>query len=137
MVFITIYTYYLYSLEHTLSLNVSFPVTTFSLWNATNNFFWTNPIQNSTSSIFLFGKTFLPKWNRKSSSNPASIAKWCNLSTVTRLHDKSRSSTKTSSMDSVNKPQAIRPDPNFLTAVQQLIARITPATPLKQKFYQG
>lgn len=38
--------------------------------------------------------------------------------------------TSISSMDTDSEGQERRPDPNFLTAVQQLIAKMIPATPL-------
>lgn len=113
-------------------MNVWSGFMTLSLWNATQSFSWTSPIQNSRSSIYLQGRIFLPKYDKKSCSKPASVDKWYSLSIDTRSHDKSLSSTNALSTDEVNSGHEIRVEPNFLTAVPQLIARITPATPLRK-----
>lgn len=65
-----------------LLLNASLFRIMVSLQKATESFLWANPIQNSSSSsLFSLDRNFAPKCERKWSSNPASVANWCNLST--------------------------------------------------------
>lgn len=105
MVFITIYTYYLYSLEHTLPLNICLFITTISLWNATKSF--SEPTQSKIPHLHYsyLAKSF---YQHETKNIFKSNFKYqlCNLSII-RLHDKSRITTKTSLIDIVNKPQAI------------------------------
>lgn len=117
-------------MQLTLSWNDRPPDIKISLWNASESFFWAKPIQNSSSSFVLLGRILLPKWNRKSSSKPASVAKWCNFSTGTLLCAWSISSTIASWVERKNWRQVRRPKPNFATAVQQVIATTIPAIPL-------
>lgn len=112
------------------------PLISISLLSANESFCCANPIQSSSSSVLLHGKTFAPKRDKKSCSNPASVASLCNLSTSTILCERSMSSINTSSSDNLNNGKQILSLPSFPTAAQQLIATIIPATPLNIYVYR-
>lgn len=107
-----------------------------SSWNAANSFCFANPIQNSSSSIFLQGRTFAPMYVRKCSSHPASTAKLYSLSTDTSLWESSISSNRTSSTSNETDGHDNCLGLSLSTAVQQLIATMILATPLNKKFFR-